>query len=149
MLQRDRQFRTQLYQLTDAAIFAFSFWVAYMVRTDHTIAAALNLKVVDPESFRDIAILYFVLVPSAPLVLETQGFYTRPMLGSRLAMLWPLLKGCVILTIARAWLLDFACHRRGKRMREVAIPFSRVRLALSKLWLAFPCWFVRRGTLKL
>lgn len=50
---------------------------------------------------------------------------------------------------ARAWLLDFACHRRGKRMREVAIPFSRVRLALSKLWLAFPCWFVRRGTLKL
>lgn len=34
-------------------------------------------------------------------------------------------------------------------MREVDIPFSRVRLALSKLWLAFPCWFVRRGKLNL
>lgn len=50
---------------------------------------------------------------------------------------------------ARDWLLDFACHRRGRRMREVDIPLSRVRLALSKLWLAFPCWFVRRGKLNL
>lgn len=46
---------------------------------------------------------------------------------------------------ARDWLLTFACPRRGQRMREVEIPFSRLRLALSKLWLAFPCWFVRRG----
>lgn len=50
---------------------------------------------------------------------------------------------------ARDWLLDLACHRRGRRMREVDIPFSRVRLALSKLWLAFPCWFVRRGKFNL
>jgi Transposase DDE domain len=46
---------------------------------------------------------------------------------------------------ARDWLLDFACHRRGQRLREVEVPLSRLRLALSKLWLAFPCWFVRRG----
>src|SRR5689334_21626098 len=46
---------------------------------------------------------------------------------------------------ARDWLLDFACPRRGSRLREVEVPLSRLRLALSKLWLAFPCWFVRRG----
>jgi hypothetical protein len=46
---------------------------------------------------------------------------------------------------ARHWLLDFACPRRGQRLREVEVPLSRLRLALSKLWLAFPCWFVRRG----
>jgi len=50
---------------------------------------------------------------------------------------------------ARDWLLDFACPRRGRRLRAVEIPFSRVRLALSRLWLAFPCWFVRRGKLNL
>jgi hypothetical protein len=48
---------------------------------------------------------------------------------------------------ARDWLLHYACPRRGRRMREVEIPFGRVRLALSKLWLAFPCWFVRPGPL--
>lgn len=46
---------------------------------------------------------------------------------------------------ARDWLLAFICPRRGSRLREVELPFSRLRLALSKLWLAFPCWFVRRG----
>lgn len=50
---------------------------------------------------------------------------------------------------ARDWLLAFACPRRGQRMRDVEIPFSRLRLALSRLWLAFPCWFVRRGVLTL
>ena len=46
---------------------------------------------------------------------------------------------------ARDWLLDVACHRRGQRLRLVEVPLSRGRMALSKLWLAFPCWFVRRG----
>lgn len=50
---------------------------------------------------------------------------------------------------ARDWLLDFVCPRRGQRLREVEVPLSRLRLALSKLWLAFPCWFVRRGACSL
>jgi hypothetical protein len=50
---------------------------------------------------------------------------------------------------ARDWLLHYACPRRGRRMRQVEIPFSRLRLALAKLWLAFPCWFVRPGQLNL
>ena len=51
--------------------------------------------------------------------------------------------------IARDWLLDVACHRRGQRLRQVEVPLSRVRVALSKLWLMYPCWFVRRGCLLL
>lgn len=50
---------------------------------------------------------------------------------------------------ARDWLLAYACPRTGKHLREVEIPFSRLRLALCKLWLAFPAWFVRRGALRL
>jgi len=50
---------------------------------------------------------------------------------------------------ARDWLIDYACHRTGEHLREVEIPFTRLRIALSKLWLAFPCCFVRRAALRL
>src|SRR2546429_412531 len=46
---------------------------------------------------------------------------------------------------ARDWLIEYACHRTGVRLREVEIPFTRLRIALSKLWLAYPCCFVRRS----
>ncbi len=46
---------------------------------------------------------------------------------------------------ARDWLLDFACHRTGGHLQEVAIPLTRLRIALSKLWQSAPCAFVRRG----
>lgn len=50
---------------------------------------------------------------------------------------------------ARQWLLDYACHRTGEHLRKVALPFPRLRMALAKLWLAYPCWFVRRAVLRL
>jgi hypothetical protein len=50
---------------------------------------------------------------------------------------------------AREWLLAYACRRTGRHLREVEQPFTRLRLALSKLWLAYPCGFVRRGALLL
>ncbi len=43
--------------------------------------------------------LYFILIPTAPLILETQGFYDRPVLCPRRDILWPLFKGCSITTI--------------------------------------------------
>ena len=50
---------------------------------------------------------------------------------------------------ARDWLLDYACHRTGDHLRHATLPFTRLRIALSKLWLAYPCWFVRRAPLRL
>ncbi len=69
----------------------------------------------------------------------------------KLLALLTLASGCLMtlmadaLRTARDWLIDFACPRRGHHIRLVEVPLSRLRLALSKLWLAFPCWFVRRG----
>ena len=51
--------------------------------------------------------------------------------------------------VARNWLIHYAWHRTGCHLREVEIPFTRLRIALSKLWLAYPWWFVRRGALRL
>jgi hypothetical protein len=42
---------------------------------------------------------------------------------------------------ARDWLIEHVCHRTGTHLREAELPFSRVRLALSKLWLASPLVF--------
>jgi exopolysaccharide biosynthesis polyprenyl glycosylphosphotransferase len=39
------------------------------------------------------------LIPAAPLILESQGFYNRPVLCPRRGILWPLFKGCLITTI--------------------------------------------------
>ena len=99
MLQRDRQIRTQVHQLVDAFVFAASFWLAYALRASDPLSAWLGLDLVGLELFTRVQWLLFVLVPAAPLVLESQGFYQRPVAGSRSAMFWPLLKSCVILTL--------------------------------------------------
>ena len=39
----------------------------------------------------------------------------------------------LVQSLLRGW-----CHRTGKRYREAAIPLSRIRVALSSLWLAYP-----------
>ena len=38
----------------------------------------------------------------------------------------------------RRWLLRYFCHRTGKRARETPSPLYRLRMALSRLWLAYP-----------
>ncbi len=105
MLQRDRQIRTQVQQLADASLFAASFWLAYALRGNEWFTEMFHLDVIAPDAFDQVVWLYFALVPAAPLVLESQGFYKRPMLGSRAAMFWPLLKSCFILTLGLVLLL--------------------------------------------
>lgn len=98
MLRRDQQIRTQIQQLADACIFFVSFLLAYVLRSDPVIMAWLKLP--PSTQFGDFAKLLFVVIPGAPLVLETQGFYNRTPLSPRGAILWPLFKGCVGLTFA-------------------------------------------------
>ena len=86
-------------------MFTASFWLAYLLRGNEALSALLGLEAIGPGAFNSVVWLYFALVPAAPLVLESQGFYNRPMLGSRTAMFWPLLKGCFILTIGLVLLL--------------------------------------------
>jgi hypothetical protein len=40
----------------------------------------------------------------------------------------------------KQWLLLSWCHRNGKWSRETPTPLYRLRLALSQLWRAFPCF---------
>ena len=99
MLRRDRQMRAQVNQLVDAFLFAVSFWLVLVLRADPQIIEWLDLKPMPPDAFQNVGWLYFILIPGAPFVLELQGFYNRPMAGPRRAVLWPLLKGCALITI--------------------------------------------------
>src|SRR5512140_181128 len=103
MLRRDRLMRMQIHQLVDACLFAASFWLAYELRSD-PFFDFINRRPFDVP-FETFVWLYVVLIPAAPLVLEAQGFYSRPLICSRFTTSWQLLKGCGITTAGLILLL--------------------------------------------
>src|SRR5438270_4885745 len=98
MLRRDRLIRMQIHQLMDACLFALGFWLAYLLRSDARVIELFRLEDVSP--FEAYVWLYLILIPVAPLILEAQGFYNRPMLCSRLTTGWLLFKGCLFTTLS-------------------------------------------------
>jgi exopolysaccharide biosynthesis polyprenyl glycosylphosphotransferase len=130
MLRRDRQMRAQVNQLVDAFLFALSFLLMTVLRADPQIIEWLDLKTLPPDAFENVGWLYFVLIPGAPFVLELQGFYNRPIWGPRRAILWPLFKGCVLIT-AGLVLAVYALHLNVPRW--VIVWFGCLSFALVYL----------------
>lgn len=110
MLRRDRQLRTQVYQLKDAFIFMLALWLA------HSCRAYLNLDLLvgwvplvggflqrvlstEIEPFAKFAWLFLIILPAGPIILESQGFYRRPIFCVRSTTMWLLLKSCCLLTL--------------------------------------------------
>lgn len=52
---------------------------------------------------------------------------------------------CTPFHLLRRWLLRYAAHRTGRRVRATRMPLVRLRLALSRLWLAYPPRLSRRA----
>ncbi|MGH7989617.1 MAG: sugar transferase [Limisphaerales bacterium] len=105
MLQRDRQIRVQIQQLADACLFAVSLLIAYELRSDPQIIAWLDLVPASP--LENVRWLYIVLIPAAPLILESQGFYDRPAPCPRGVIFWPLLRSCILITVGLILTLYF------------------------------------------
>lgn len=98
MLRRDRVIRMQIHEVMDACLFMFSFWLAYALRSHPNIIELFNLAPIPAEDF-DRYLRLYLIIPLAPLVLETQGFYSRPLLCSWRTTAWLLFKGCLITTL--------------------------------------------------
>jgi exopolysaccharide biosynthesis polyprenyl glycosylphosphotransferase len=116
MLRRDRQIRTQIHQIVDAILFALSFWAAYALRTDPQVIAWLHVRPLDNEAIDANKLIWLctALMPTAPLILESQNYYNRPALCPRRAILWPLFKGCFITSIGLVlvmWMFKFVTPR--------------------------------------
>jgi exopolysaccharide biosynthesis polyprenyl glycosylphosphotransferase len=116
MLQRDRQIRTQVQQILDACLFAFGLWLAFVLRSNEGITQTINqflalifptarLDSVSMAAFETMKLYYLALVPAVPLVLESQGFYNRPVIGARWRCIWSLLRSCFIITTGLVVLL--------------------------------------------
>jgi exopolysaccharide biosynthesis polyprenyl glycosylphosphotransferase len=97
MLRRDRLIRMQIQQLLDAAIVAVSFWLAFQLSINPDVIDLLGLRQAEPPT--TYVWLYLVLIPGAPLVLEIQGLYNRPVMCSRSSSAWMLARGCVFMTL--------------------------------------------------
>lgn len=95
MLRRSRQIRTQIQQLLDAALFGLALYLAHYFRSH--LATWPFEKVI--ETFDQFVLLYIIIIPGVPLVLESQGFYQRPLICPRRTTFWLLLKSAFFITL--------------------------------------------------
>lgn len=118
MLRRDRQVRMQIHQWIDGGIFAIALWLGHAIR--HAFGygvhwSGLHLR---PDQIADFYPEYFwlflVVIPMAPLVLEWQGFYDKPMESERKFWIWQLGRACVICTVGLI-LIEFLLRRESAR----------------------------------
>ena len=113
MLRRHRQIRIQFNQLKDTALFAIAFWLAFLTRTTwdeaffgfaETLYRQFPLKIFTPNHYNNgvfspYVLFYLILIPGVPLVLESQGFYDRPLVPRRRDTAWRLFKAAVFTTV--------------------------------------------------
>jgi exopolysaccharide biosynthesis polyprenyl glycosylphosphotransferase len=106
MLRRYRQIRIQIQQLLDAVLFGVGFWLAYSLRANPQIDVWFKL---DPNiaPFGSFIWFYPILILAAPLVLESQGYYDRPIFAPRRMTIWPLFKGCFLVALGLPLALFF------------------------------------------
>jgi exopolysaccharide biosynthesis polyprenyl glycosylphosphotransferase len=98
MLSRERLIRMQFHQVVDTCLIAVSFWLAFELRSSEAFANYFGLVVV--KSSRESYVgLYLLLIPAIPLVLEGQGFYSRPILCRRRVTAWILLKALFFISL--------------------------------------------------
>ena len=109
MLRRQQQIRNHIQRLLDAGLFALGFWLAYWLRTNEALLCELGLRILgmfggakdisEIEPFREFLPFFFLTIPLSLILLQTQGFYSRPLLASRRFTAWQLLKVCVLITV--------------------------------------------------
>jgi exopolysaccharide biosynthesis polyprenyl glycosylphosphotransferase len=83
----------------DACLFALSFWLAYNLRTNEDVIDLLGLGGWEVP-FEAYKWLYLILIPAAPLILESVGFYARSPFCARSVTAWMLFKSCCFATLA-------------------------------------------------
>src|SRR5688572_8215059 len=127
MLRRDRQLRTQIYQVKDAALFAVGLWVAHFWR-DHFPEEWLFWKFGAIDPFARFIWIYLVIIPGVPLILESMGFYQRPVFASRRETAWILLKACAMATVGV--ILVIYLSRQNTLARGVIVMFGAISFIL-------------------
>lgn len=125
MLSRQRVVRRQVHQVVDAGLFGLSFWLAHLLRSNWEIQVFGGAAQIEP--FAEYLSLYLFLIPFAPLLLESQGFYDRHLVELRRHTAWSLAKACVLVAVGLV-LVTFLF--RLKPARSVVIMFAGISFAV-------------------
>ena len=142
MLRRDQQLRTQILQFKDAALFGVALWLAHVIRSSLSLDILQGIGV---QPFLEYSYLFLIIAPGAPLVLESQGFYLRPITCPRRLTAWALLKSCTLVTLGVIVVL-FLFNMKLNRLVIVMfgfISFILVYLSEELLRLAYRSNFAR------
>jgi exopolysaccharide biosynthesis polyprenyl glycosylphosphotransferase len=126
MLRRDKQLRTQIYQLKDAVIFVVALWLAHFIRNSQNFSF-LERQI---ESFDQFVWLFLIIIPGVPLILESQGFYNRPLFCKRRQTAWILFKSCALATIGIIFVMFLF---KSSLSRAVIILFGTISFLLMML----------------
>jgi exopolysaccharide biosynthesis polyprenyl glycosylphosphotransferase len=94
MLRRAHQFRVQVYQVVDVAIFELAWAAAHHVRA--TLYSLPFFRDPITPFAQDYFKLFLAIIPLAPLALAWQGYYERPLSAPMGRTVWQLAKACAI-----------------------------------------------------
>lgn len=93
-------------RLVDTCLFTLSFWLAYQLRTSAWLLGDFGLVFLglfggtkEIEPFAEFYPFLLLTVPLSLVLLESQGFYRRPVLVSRSVSAWQLVKACALTTM--------------------------------------------------
>jgi exopolysaccharide biosynthesis polyprenyl glycosylphosphotransferase len=127
MLQRQQQLITQFHRVIDAGLCALGFWLAHWMR-DEDLLQVWDLPEI--HAFGHYAWFLALIVPMAPLFLQLQGFYDRPVLATRRRTVWQLSRGILWLAIT---LILVSFVMRTQPARSIIVLFGPISFLLILL----------------
>ena len=77
MPTKHREIATQFSQITDALVIALMYYVAHAIRNELAYRYPLQFSMI--ADFRYYKWLYLIILPVAPLLLDINGYYNRPL----------------------------------------------------------------------
>jgi exopolysaccharide biosynthesis polyprenyl glycosylphosphotransferase len=104
MLRRQKQIRTKVQKLLDGCLFSLALWLAHYLRAN-VFKFAMFGGTPDIEPFEEWVWLCLIIIPVAPLLLDTQGFYNRPPIARRRVTAWQLLRASFLAMVVLISLL--------------------------------------------
>ena len=104
MLRRQKEIRAQVHKLLDAGLFGFALWFAHYIRTTFFKVAVFG-GTPEIQPFKEFFWLFPIMIVVAPVLLETQGFYSRPLRVRRRVTAWKLARACSLAMVVAISLL--------------------------------------------